>query len=113
MKESGQAISKVLRIGDALEYVPRSIVKKTIVRKPTGEITAVSVDSGETLTAKSSPFETFVQIIDGTADILIDDIAFLLEAGHSIILPAHARCTMKANTRFKMIATVIKSGYED
>jgi hypothetical protein len=44
---------------------------------------------------------------------VINDVSHLLETGQSIIIPAQARNTLKANVRFKMLSTVIKSGYED
>jgi hypothetical protein len=36
----------------------------------------------------------------------------MLDIGQSIIIPAHTANTVKANVRFKMISTIIKSGYE-
>jgi mannose-6-phosphate isomerase-like protein (cupin superfamily) len=58
------------------------------------------------------PFDTFVQIIDGTAEIVIDGVSNFLETGQSIIIPAHTSNIVKTNERFKMISTIIKSGYE-
>lgn len=83
-----------------------------IIKKTTGNICAVSFDSGEALTEKLSPFDTFIQIIEGNAEILIDGESSLLSTGQSIIIPANIRNTIKANERFKMISTIIKSGYE-
>lgn len=105
--------SKIFTPEEILEYVPHSVVLKTIIRKTTGKIIAASFDAGETLTEKISTFDTFIQIIDGRAEILIDDISHLLETGQSIIIPAHSRNTIKANIKFKMLSTVIKSGYEE
>ncbi len=104
--------SKVFIIVEIIEYVPNAVVIKTIIKKTTGNVTAVSFDSGENLTEKISPFDTFIQIIEGRAEILIDDDSHTLETGQSIIIPAHTRNTFKANERFKMISTIIKSGYE-
>jgi quercetin dioxygenase-like cupin family protein len=72
----------------------------------------MSFDSGEGLTEKTSPFDTFVQIIEGKADIVIDKISNVLQSGQGIIIPAHAPNYIKPNGRFKMISTIIKSGYE-
>jgi len=105
--------SKVFIIVEILEYVPNSVVIKTIIKKTTGNVSAVSFDSGEALQEKISPFDTFIQVIDGTAEIVIDGISEILETGQSIIIPAHTRNTIKANVRFKMISTIIKSGYEE
>ena len=105
--------SKALIIVEIIEYVPDSVVIKTIIKKTTGNISAVSFDTGEKLEEKTSPFDTFIQIIDGKAEIIIDGDSNLLETGQSIIIPAHSRNSIKANNRFKMISTVIKSGYEE
>lgn len=105
-------VSTIFIIVEIIEYVPNAVVIKTIIKKSTGNVSAVSFDTGEALSEKISPFDTFIQIIDGTAEILINDESNLLETGESIIIPANARLSIKANIRFKMISTIIKSGYE-
>ena len=76
-------------------------------------MSAVPFDSGEVLSVKVSPFDTFIQVIDGKAEIVIDGVSNLLNTGQSIIIPEHSNNTIKANVRFKMLSTIIKSGYED
>ena len=99
-------------IVEIIEYVTNSVVIKTIIKKSTGNISIMSFDSGEGLTEKTSPFDTFAQIIEGKAEIVINDVSNHLETGMGIIIPAHAPNCIKANGRFKMILTIIKSGYE-
>ena len=99
-------------IVEIIEYVPNSVVIKTIIKKSTGNISIMSFDSGEGLTEKTSPFDTYAQIIEGKADIVIDKVSNLLESGQGIIIPAHAANHINPNGRFKMILTIIKSGYE-
>ncbi len=96
-----------------VEYIPHSVVIKTILRKSTGNVTVSSFDSGEALSEKTSAFDTFIQVIDGTAEIVINSEPHMLKSGQSIIIPAHSRNRIIAHVRFKMIATIIKSGYED
>ena len=96
-----------------IEYVPDAVVSKTIIKKSTGNITAMSFAEGEELGLKTIPFDTFVQIIDGRAELIIDEKIHNLELGTGIIIPAHSPHCFNANERFKMISTVIKSGYED
>lgn len=98
---------------EIIEYVPNSVVIKTIIKKTTGNVTVVSVDSGEALTEKTSAFDTFIQVIDGKAVVVIDDKPVTLKTGESIIIPANVRNSIKAKERFKLISTIIKSGYED
>lgn len=97
---------------EIIEYVPNSVVSKTIIRKTTGNISILAMDTGETLPEKISPFDTFLQIIEGNAEVVIDETSNMLHAGEAIIIPAHIPNLIKANERFKMISTVIKSGYE-
>ncbi len=104
--------AKAFTIIEIIEYVPNSVINKIIVKKTTGSVTAVSIDSGKAITEKIIPFDTFVQIIDGKAEIVIDGVSNFVETGQSIIIPAHTSNILKANKRFKMISTIIKSGYE-
>lgn len=76
-------------------------------------MSAVSFDSEEILAEKKSPFETFIQVIDGNAEVEMDEQSHLLATGQSIIIPAHCRNIIKAKERFKMFPTIIKSGYKD
>ena len=99
-------------IVEIIEYMPNAVVIKTILRKSTGNISVMSFDSGEGLTEKTSPFDTFAQIIEGKAEIVINGVSNLLQSGEGIIIPAHLPNFIRPNGRFKMIMTIIKSGYE-
>ena len=100
-------------IVEIIEYMPRAVLHKTIIKKVTGNVTVTSFDAGEELDEKLSPFDMYVQIIDGTAELIINDEIFLLKLGNGIIIPAHAKHKFQAGEQFKMLCTVIKSGYED
>src|ERR1700691_6468152 len=95
---------------EIIEYITNSVVSKTIIKKSTGNISIMSFDSGEGLTEKTSPFDTFVQVIEGKADIVIDKVSNLLESGMGIVIPAHSPNFIKLNGRIKIISTLIKSG---
>jgi len=105
--------SKAFIIVEIIEYIPNSVVIKTIIKKTTGNVSVISIDSGEMLSEKISPFDSFIQVIDGKAEIEIDAKNNILKTGESIIIPAHSRHTIRATVRFKMISTIIKSGYEE
>lgn len=98
---------------EIIEYMPNAIVSRTIIKKTTGNITATSMSVGEELGEKTSPFDTYIQIIDGSAELRIDDKILHLKLGEGIIIPANAKHSFTANEQFKMITTVIKSGYEE
>lgn len=104
--------AQALIVVEIIEYVPNSIVSQTILKKTTGNVSIVSLDTGEALTERITPFDTFIQIIDGRAEITIDGVLHSLETGEGIIIPAHKSQIVSAHERFKMISTVIKSGYD-
>jgi quercetin dioxygenase-like cupin family protein len=99
-------------IVEIIEYIPNSVVNRTILRKSTGNISVMSFDTGEGLREQTSPFDTFLQIIEGKAEIIIDGKTSTLETGEGIIVPAHRSNRIEPNGRFKLISTIIKSGYE-
>ena len=105
--------SKAHIIVEIIEYVPNAVVSKTIIKKTTGNVTVSSFSEGEELAEKTSPFDNYVQVIDGTAEVIIDEKKYNLKLGEGIIIPAHSTYCFNANEQFKMISTVIKSGYED
>ena|ERR1051326_5580361 len=96
-----------------IEYEDSAVVSKPLMKKSTGMVSAMSFAKGEGLNEKTSPFDTFAQIIDGTANIIIDGKSNVLHTGQGIIIPAHTPNYIKPNGRFKMLLTVIKSGYEE
>lgn len=105
--------NKIHIVVEIVEYLSNSVVSKTIIKKATGNITVSSFDAGEEMAEKISPFDNYIQIIDGEADITINKDLFHLNTGEGIVVPAHTRQYISANQQFKMISTVIKSGYED
>ncbi len=100
-------------IVEIIEYLPNAVVSKTIIRKSTGNITAMSFFEGEELAEKTSPYDTYIQIIHGKASITIDNKEHQLVIGEGIIIPANSLHRFNAKQQFKMISTVIKSGYDD
>jgi quercetin dioxygenase-like cupin family protein len=95
-----------------IEYMDDAVVIKTILKKTTGSVSVMSFDKGQGMPVHSSPFDTFVQVIDGVAEIIINGESFVIKTGGSIVVPAHAHSSVRQNGRFKLIETVIKSGYE-
>ena len=99
-------------IVELIEYEQNAIVSKSIMKKTTGSINALAFEQGEGLNEKTSPFDTYAQIIDGKAIIEVDGKVYSLLVGEGIVIPAHKPSHIKPNGRFKLLLTVIKSGYE-
>lgn len=95
-----------------IEYISNAVVIKTILRNPTGNICIMSFDYGVGLNEKSNPFDIFVQVIEGKAEIVISGNSNNLLTGESIVIPAHEPSKIKAHGRFKIIITTLKGNNE-
>ena len=100
--------SQILNFTNEVEYANGSVVSKAIIKKDTGNVTLFAFDKGEKLSEHSAPFDALIQVIDGTAEILIDKKPYALLKGDAIIMPANIPHAVNATERFKMILTMIK-----
>ena len=113
MVEAEQEKGKIFNIVEIIEFIPHAVARKTLIKKNTGNVSLLALDEGEFLEEKTSPFDAFVQVIDGQAEIIINKESHWLVKGEAIIIPAHSRNSIKANEKFKIVSTVIKSGYAE
>ncbi len=98
-------------IADIIDYVPNSVVSKNIISKTTGSISIIAVDTGVKLARKIIPFDVFIEIVEGSAEIVIEDKSIILKSNQGIVIPAHVQNRIIVRKRFKMLETIIKSGY--
>ena len=96
------------RFTECADYSTDGIVSKRILDRPVGTITLFAFDKGQRLSEHSAPFDAMVQVVDGTAEIIINKVPFSLVAGDSIIMPANIPHAVNATGQFKMVLTMIK-----
>ena len=96
------------RFTESADYSTDGIVSKRVLDRPVGNITLFAFDKGQRLSEHSAPFDAMVQVIDGTAEIIINKVPHNLVAGDSIIMPANIPHAVNATEKFKMILTMIK-----
>jgi len=90
-----------------IAYKDNSVVTKTIIRSLLATICVMSFDKGEGRTENTSPFDSFSHVLEGKAEIVIDNVSHFLESGQGILIPAHSPNYIRPNGRFKMIVTTI------
>ncbi len=94
---------------DRIDYADHAVVSRTIIKKPSGNISLFAFDMEEGLSEHSSPHEALVQVLDGSVEITIGGVPCTVRAGESIILPADIPHALLAKERFKMMLTMIKN----
>lgn len=101
--------SEVFNTGNLIDYQENSVVSTEIVKKESGTITMFAFDEGEGLSEHSAPFDAMVQVIEGTLKLSIAGEPYVLNRGDMIIMPANVPHALHAETKLKMILTMIKS----
>ena len=95
------------------DYTPNGIASTVIIKKTTGEVTTMAFEKDTMLSEKTSPFDRFILVLEGMAEIIIEKRINRVATGRAIIIPAHTPASIEqATERFKIMQTVIKSGYE-
>jgi quercetin dioxygenase-like cupin family protein len=100
--------SKKFNLADELEYISNSIVAKNITVENNCIIQAFVFDYGKVQPYESSPFSRFIYIIEGKAEVVVNDNSTFMQKGDSILIPGHSTSSIEANHKFKMICTTIK-----
>ena len=100
--------SQVYNIKESIGFAEGSIVSKIIKRDDKGNVTLFSFDKGQNLSEHTAPFDALVQIIEGTAKVIINKKEYLLHEGEMIIMPADIPHALEAEKPFKMLLTMLK-----
>lgn len=98
----------IFRFSESVDYSADGIISKRVLDRPVGTVTLFSFDKGQRLSTHSAPFDAMVQVIEGNAEIIINEVQHLLQNGDSIIMPAGIPHAVNATEKFKMILTMIK-----
>lgn len=101
--------TKVENLVDAIEYQAGAVVSRTLLKKPTGNVTLFAFDVGEGLSEHTTPFDALVIVLDGETEITIGGEVYKVGPGDSIVMPGGVPHALKATSRFKMLLTMIRS----
>ena len=101
--------SEIVNLPSALQYQPKSVISRVLLKNAGGTITLFAFDQGEGLSEHKTPYDAFVTLIEGEAKIRIADREHHLKPGDSLVLPADVPHAVDAPTQFKMLLTMIKA----
>ncbi len=96
-------------INDAVHYQEDSVVSRELIRKTTGTITLFAFDKNQGLSEHTAPYDAFVMITDGRAQVTVSGITHEMRAGDMLLLPANSPHALQAIEPFKMVLTMMKS----
>src|ERR1043165_7015687 len=68
---NGSLASRVLKIGELVNYQAGSVVSMVILKQKGGNVTVFAFDSGQELSEHTAPFDALVNVIEGEVEITI------------------------------------------
>lgn len=79
----------------------------TLSQTPGCKMTLFAIDEGEGMSTHAAPGDAMAFVLEGTAQITIDDVPNDVSAGEAIIMPAGIPHAVHAKTAFKMLLIVV------
>ena len=101
--------STVFKVADLVQWQKDSVVSRTLIKRDKGTVTLFAFDKENALSEHTAPFDALLHILDGEAEVRIDNEPYRVRAGEAIVLPANHPHAVRAITAFKMILTMIRS----
>ncbi len=102
-------VGRAIDLKELIAYQEGSVVSRTLNDKKVGTITLFAFGEGQGLSEHTAPYDAFVEIVDGEADITIAGTDHRVVAGQFIIMPANHPHALRAVTRFKMLLVMIRA----
>lgn len=104
---------KVYIFDEVAQHAPGSSKARIIIKKTTGILNSLAMDTHQFIDTPFSPFDTYIHVIAGRVEVTSKGMSLFLNAGEFVIMPGHVRHTSRALQPSKLLQLVIKSGYED
>jgi quercetin dioxygenase-like cupin family protein len=91
-----------------VDYSEGAVVSRTLAKSPAGTITLFSFDMGQGLSEHSAPYDAYVEILDGQAELTIGGKKVTASAGDFVIMPANIPHAVQSVSKFKMLLIMIR-----
>jgi quercetin dioxygenase-like cupin family protein len=100
-------------LAELTQYQEGAIVSRTLLQGESGTLTVFSFDKGQALSEHTVPFNAFIQILDGLAEITIGGKPVTVRSGEIILMPGGISHRVQAVERFKMLLIMFKEKKTD
>lgn len=90
-------------------YNADSIVSRTLINTKSGTLTFFAFAKGQKLSEHTCPFDAFIQVVEGTAEVTIGGVPHEVKAGEIIRMPGAVPHAVSAPENFKMLLTMFKA----
>jgi len=91
-----------------VEVQPGAVVSRTLAKGAAGTLTLFAFGAGQGLSEHSAPFDAFVHVIEGSAELVIGGRSVVATPGQVVRMPADIPHAVKAPADFKMLLFMLK-----
>jgi quercetin dioxygenase-like cupin family protein len=92
-----------LLLKELVTYQEGAIVSKTLYKGKGGTLTLFAFDHGQGLSEHTAPFDAFVLVLDGSAELTIGGNEVTVRQGELVLMPASVPHEVRAKERFMML----------
>ncbi len=100
---------EVIPLIESVHTQADSVVSRTLIDADTGSVTLFAFDKGQSLSEHTAPFDAFVHVLEGEAEIAISGKPRRVKGGQAVIMPANEPHSLEAVQPFKMLLVMIRS----
>ena len=109
MSDLLQQLSKPASLASLVKIQQGTVVSKALIQKPEGTLTVFAFDQFQGLSKHTAPFDAIVTVLEGEADMTVEDEVFRVKNGESLCFPKGSIHAVDAVTPFKMSLVMIKA----
>jgi len=99
---------QVFTVREQVEYGEGAVVSRTLIENKAGTVTLFAFDEAQGLSEHTAPFDALVQVLEGEGEFTIGGRPNQVGTGQLILMPAGIPHAVRANTRFKMMLTMLR-----
>ena len=107
-EQAGIPAAEAVDLQGLVRYGDGSIVSRTLADSDAGTLTLFAFDAGEGLSEHSAPYDAYVQVLSGEAELTIGGAKVRVGAGQMALMPADVPHAVDAAEQFKMLLIMLR-----
>lgn len=85
-----------------------AVVSRVVYKSAGGQMTVFAFDAGQELSEHTSPFDAFVQVLEGRVELRIGGTPVTAGPGDLVLMPGGVPHALRALAPFKMLLTMYR-----
>lgn len=100
--------SEAVSLSTLVPVSPGAVVSRTLLKRSTGNITLFAFDKGQGLSEHTAPFDAFIQVVSGVAELTIGGERVTARPGEVVVMPADVPHAVDAPEPLTLLLVMIR-----